>query len=153
MPDKLNIHNKWQHTDTSIWWLHDVKQSCSSLDRSLQLCLQQSHCLINHTNTLYFTICLYKQCAVFARQGEPLTMMVCEGNFCLTSLTKCTKCSEYPFATSTQTYCIWGTAAKIAASLSKSFSPVPVLTATLWRQTERDTDRKRESDLQSRITV
>lgn len=36
-------------------------------------------------------------------------------------------------ATSTQMYCSWGTAARTAEIFSKSASPVPVLTATLWK--------------------
>ncbi len=57
-------------------------------------------------------------------------MIVWLGNSCRTSFTNSTKCSEYPFATSTQMYDSWGTAWRMPFSFSRSPFARPTLAAT-----------------------
>lgn len=58
--------------------------------------------------------------------------MVCSGNLDRTSFTNSTKCSEYPLATSRQMNFTCGTASKMRLIFSRSFCPLPELTATCY---------------------
>lgn len=64
--------------------------------------------------------------------------MVCSGNLARTSFTNSTKCSEYPLATSRQINLTCGTASRMLLIFSRSFFPLPELTAICCtKQTKR----------------
>lgn len=68
-----------------------------------------------------------------------LTMIVWDGNLCLTRLTNSTKCSEYPLATSRHMNSIAGTAPITSVIFVKSASPVPELIAMFYNKSTQPT--------------
>lgn len=86
-----------------------------------------------------------------SREGSTIpTMIVCSGNLARTSFTNSTKCSEYPLATSRQINLTCGTASSMLLIFSRSFSPLPELTATCCtkiNQEVQDMNSKEHSEV------